>query len=78
MKTFWGKRMKKYILRCILLARFMCQQEQKPRVTWKQGPGMGPKLELLMGNLKCFHRLSEEQEQEYQAELTHISQNKIV
>lgn len=47
-----------------------------PGVIQKQGPGMGPKLELFMSNSKCFHRLFEEQE--YQAELTHISKNKIV
>lgn len=76
MKTFLGKRMKKYIFRWIFLACFMCQQEQKPHVTQKQGPGTGPKLELLISNLKRFHRLSEEQE--YQAELTDLSQTKIM
>lgn len=54
----------------------MCRQEQKPHVTQKQGPGMGPKLELLIANLKRFHRLPEEQE--YQAELTDLSQTKIM
>jgi len=54
----------------------MCQQAQMPDIIQKQGPGMGPKLELFMSNSKCFHRLSEEQE--YQAELMCITPNKIM
>lgn len=42
----------------------------------KQGLRMDPKLELFMSNSKRFHGLSEEQE--YQAELKRVSQNKIV
>lgn len=42
----------------------------------KQGLRMDPKLELFMSDSKRFHGLSEEQE--YQAELTHVSQNKIM
>lgn len=54
----------------------MCQQEQMSGIIQKQGPGMGPKLELFMSNSRCFYRLSEEQE--YQGELTHITENKTV
>lgn len=74
MKMFSGQKDEKK--RWIFLARFMCQQEQMSGVIQKQEPEMGLKLELFMSNSRCFYWLSEEEE--YQAELTHITENKTV